>query len=168
MQEPQSPSRDPARSGRPSNARRESQGFEAERAAAKRQHDENLAFDEVWCVCDVDDHPKLSEALVMAKDNGIRLALSNPAFEIWLVLHFRDSPGPQHRNQVAALLKAFLRGYQKDADFVLLAQGYEAAVERARRLDEMAEQEGHPGRNPTTGVWRLTESIRQPGQRETR
>jgi hypothetical protein len=44
-------------------------------AEAKRQKDQNLAFDEVWCVHDIDDHPKLEEARVTALDNGIELAI---------------------------------------------------------------------------------------------
>lgn len=30
--------------------------------AARLQRDENLRWDEVWCVCDVDEHPKLKAA----------------------------------------------------------------------------------------------------------
>lgn len=127
---------------------------------AKRQGDENLSFDEVWCVHDIDDHPKIDEARVMARDNGIQLAVSNPCFELWLVLHFRDDPGAQHRDHLARLLGQFLPGYEKHVEFSRFADGYGEAVRRASRLEELAERDGEPGRNPTSGVWRLTESIR--------
>ncbi len=99
----------------------------------------------------------------MARDNGIKLAVSNPSFELWLILHFRDNPGPQHRDRMATILKNFMPGYDKHVDFNSVAHGCGDAVTRARRLDEMADDDGESGRNPTTGVWRLTESIRGDG-----
>ena len=79
---------------------------EAERVA-KRQRDSYLAFDEVWCVHDVDDHPRLDEARIMARDNDISLAVSNPCFELWLLLHFREDPGMQDRETLIDKLKEF-------------------------------------------------------------
>jgi len=38
--------------------------------------------------------------------------------------------------------------------------GYPDAVRRAQQLDADAVSLGEPGRNPTTGVYRLTELIR--------
>ncbi len=96
----------------------------------------------------------------MARDNGIELAISNPSFELWLILHFRDNPGAQHRDRMTEIIRGFLSPYDKHVEFGRFAHGYNDAVERARRLDQMADEEGESGRNPTTGVWRLTESIR--------
>jgi hypothetical protein len=129
-------------------------------AEVKRQRDQNLAFDQVWCVHDTDDHPRLEEARVMARDNGIELAVSNPSFELWLLLHLRDNPGAQHRNHLVRILKQLVPGYNKHVEFARFAPGYHDAVERARALDKLADEDEEPGRNPTTGVWRLTESIR--------
>ncbi|GAB5549367.1 MAG: RloB family protein [Sandaracinaceae bacterium] len=126
---------------------------------AKRQRDDFLSFDEVWCVCDVDEHQRLPDARQMARDNDIMIAVSNPCFELWLVLHFRDSPGPQHRHDMQKLLAKFLEGYDKHLDFSALSHGVQSAVVRAQRLDEMAQEEGEGGRNPTTDVYRLAESI---------
>ena len=33
-------------------------------------------------------HPNLGRALQIATHHGIRLAISNPCFELWLILHF--------------------------------------------------------------------------------
>ena len=49
---------------------------------AKREGDQNLIYDEVWCVFDVDQHPRIPEAMQMARDNGIELAISNPCIEL--------------------------------------------------------------------------------------
>ncbi|MBI4816119.1 MAG: RloB domain-containing protein [Deltaproteobacteria bacterium] len=133
---------------------------------AERVGDENLRFDQVWCVFDIDEHPHVPEAKDMARANGIDLAISNAAFELWLILHFRDSPGAQHRRHLVSILKKFIRDYDKRLDFSKVRDGYLDAVKRARRLDEDAIAMGEPGRDPTTGVWRLTESIRGQGDEE--
>ncbi len=127
---------------------------------AAREHDDNLAFDSVWCVCDVDDHHRLTDAKHMARDNEIDLAVSNPCFELWLLLHFRDSPGMQHRDKIRAMLRAEVPDYDKHVDYPKYAAGYPQAVTRAARMDESAERDGEAGRNPSTGVYKLTEVIR--------
>jgi hypothetical protein len=133
---------------------------------ARRERDSFLRFDEIWCVFDVDEHhkPRLNDARQLARAKGIDLAVSNPCFELWLLLHFRDHPGAWHRHDVQDMLKVFLPSYDKHLDFDELADGVAYATRRAGRLDQDAESEGESGRNPTTGVYRLTDSIapRQP------
>lgn len=143
----------------------ELRGEAEDRARAER--DENLAFDEVWCAYDVDEHPRLNDARQLAAANEIDLAVSNPCFELWLLLHFRDSPGMRHRHDVQALLAKFIEGYDKHLEPALVLSGYEKALERALRLDRDATEMEESGRNPTTGVHRLTESIRRGGQDPT-
>lgn len=131
-------------------------------AEAKSAKDDNLRYDQVWCIFDIDEHPNVPDAKEMARANGIDLAISNAAFELWLILHFREQPGAQNRKHLVEILKKFVLGYDKKLDFASLQNGYRDAVERARRLDKDAEAMDEPGRDPTTGVWRLTESIRGP------
>lgn len=48
-------------------------------------------IDEVWCVFDHEfppDHRTFLPAAKEAEDSDFRLAVSNPAFEFWLLLHF--------------------------------------------------------------------------------
>lgn len=62
-------------------------------AARSKALDEEAEIDELWCVFDVEwprNHPRLSEAIEQATQNNIQLAVSNPCFELWLILHFRD------------------------------------------------------------------------------
>jgi hypothetical protein len=54
----------------------------------------------------------------------------------------------------------YLPNYEKAVRFRDVEPGYDQAVSRAARLDRDAEAMGEPGRNPTTGVYRLTEAIR--------
>lgn len=136
---------------------------ELKRAAekrARREHDENLRYDEVWCVFDVDQHPNLPDAMQMARDNGMELAISNPCIELWLWLHFADQPGSRHRHELHKMMRQHVADYDKHVDYADYAAGYEGARDRAKRLDASAAADGEQGRNPTTGVWRLTESIR--------
>jgi hypothetical protein len=61
-----------------------------ERAKDRLRDDE---VDECWCIFDVEwpkNHPNLREAVQLAHAHGIRLAISNPCFELWLALHFED------------------------------------------------------------------------------
>jgi hypothetical protein len=127
---------------------------------AKSERDDNLSYDEVWCVFDRDDHPNYEHAKQMAKDSDLELAISNPCIELWLYLHFAEQPGMQPREKIRKMLKRHLPRYDKHVDYAQdFADGYENAHKRAKRLDENAKADGEEHRNPTTGVWRLTESI---------
>ena len=44
-------------------------------------------YDEIWCVFDIDEHPDVPQAIEEARQGGIEIAVSNPCFELWLVLH---------------------------------------------------------------------------------
>lgn len=49
-------------------------------------------YDEIWCVLDVEHaahETKLTEALALAHAKNIRMFLSNPSFEVWLIAHFQ-------------------------------------------------------------------------------
>ncbi|TYB51247.1 RloB domain-containing protein [Nonomuraea sp. PA05] len=59
--------------------------------AVERNRDDEV--DQCWCVFDVEwpkNHPNLKQAIRLAQEHGIRLAISNPCFELWLILHFED------------------------------------------------------------------------------
>lgn len=127
---------------------------------AKRQRDENLRWDEVWAVFDVDDHPKVADARQLAVAHGIQLAISNPCFELWALLHFADRRAHIERGKLRAMLQQHVPGYDKELPFAEVHTGYDEAVRRARELDNAAALANRPGRNPTTGVHLLTETIR--------
>jgi hypothetical protein len=60
------------------------------------------------------------------------------------------------------MLKHHVAGYDKLVNFDDYRDGYQRAVQRARFLDQLAESIGDPRRNPTTGVYVLTEMIIPP------
>jgi hypothetical protein len=136
-------------------------------AEAKRSKDENLAYDQVWCVFDVDEHPHIPDAVQMARDNNIHLAITNPAFELWLLLHFRESPGMKSRSQMRTLLKGYIDDYDKHVNYKKdYAEGYKDAVIRSQRLDHLRKtsNEEYHEKNPSTGVYLLTETIKGPDE----
>jgi hypothetical protein len=117
------------------------------------------AYDSVWCVFDVDDHPGVESAGEKAGAAGVELAISNPCFELWLLLHFQDAPGMQGRRRIQAMLRKHVPSYDKAVDYATYASGHPHADGRAERLSRSAERAAEPGRNPSTGVYRLTRMI---------
>jgi hypothetical protein len=132
---------------------------------AKSRRDENLSYDEVWCVFDIDEHPGVPDAKQQARDNGIELAISNPCFELWMLLHFRDQRAYIDRSAVQGECAKYLPGYEKRVPFAKLHPKYGEALERAVALDAWQQTRGCEGLNPWTGIHRLTEKIRSFGQR---
>ena len=128
--------------------------------AAKAAKDENLRYDEVWCVFDIDDHPQVGDAKQQARDNGIQLAISNPCFELWVLLHFQDQRKHISRAQLRAACRKYLPAYKKDLPIEKLNPRYDQAARRARTLDAWQQEQGRQDANPSTGVYRLTQAIR--------
>jgi hypothetical protein len=131
---------------------------------ADRAGDPYLAYDEVWCVFDVDQHKRLSAARALADRHEVELAVSNPCFELWLFLHFAEHGAHATPAHARRLLKAHLPRYDKHLAFDDVAPGYPEAVRRAGGLDRHHEELGQAGGNPSTGVYRLTEHLRQFGK----
>lgn len=111
---------------------------------------------------DRDAHERFNEAVDRAYGLGFELAVSNPCVELWLLLHFRDSPGAQHRNTLQRMMCDHVDGYDKSLRFEDFEERVDDATARARRLDAAAEARGDPRfGNPSTGFYRLTESIKR-------
>ncbi|MEU9447574.1 RloB family protein [Streptomyces sp. NPDC048277] len=120
-----------------------------------------------WCVLDVDDFAHLDEALRLARDEDIEIALSNPCFELWLLLHFGDRRAPVDGFQQAKrLLLPHQPAYRKATgglDFTPYRETWPGAVNRAQALAKPGEEHK---RNPSTGMWRLLRQI-VPAHRQT-
>lgn len=64
------------------------------------------------------------------------------------------------------MMKTFVRDYDKKVDFSVYAPGYHNALGRARGLARQAAEDEEPHRNPTTGVFLLTELIARYSTRD--
>jgi len=130
---------------------------------ARRMRDDNLKYDEVWCVFDVDEHPDLAAAKDQARANGLHVAISNPCFELWLLLHFQDQSAHLHRDVLRRrCTDDHLPSYAKritDEIYAVLAPRYADAVRRATALDAWHATRGTEGENPSTRVYKLTERL---------
>lgn len=133
---------------------------------ASRRGDDNLKYDEVWCVFDVDSHPHIADAKQKASANGVRLAISNPCFELWLLLHFQDQRAHIERHHVKSTCRNYIPGYEKRVPFDRVFPNYLSAVQRATDLNDWQENRGCGGENPSTGVHELTERITRLGRDE--
>lgn len=112
--------------------------------------------DELWLVVDRD---RWTEAMLShvatecAQDDYMHVALSNPCFELWLLLHLVDANllTPEEQQQwmenrrrsknSAPFLKALLRRvmgsyHESSYDAQMLIANVEVAIERARTLDK--------------------------------
>jgi hypothetical protein len=138
---------------------------EADREA-RRARDLNLRYDEVWCVFDVDQHRRLEDARGEATRSNIQLAVSNPCFELWLLLHFSDQTAHLSTKQARDRLRKHLPGYDKHIRFDDVSAGYADAMRRAQALDVRHAAACSHGANPSTGVHRLAERIREFGKEQ--
>ncbi|MBD5382404.1 MAG: RloB domain-containing protein [Clavibacter sp.] len=132
-----------------------------ESAVAARARDE---ASEYWCVFDVEwprQHPHLHEAFELARTRSIRLAVSNPCFEIWLILHMSEH-GSHLDNDDARRRRRDLDGAgDKHVDAAAYLPLRAVAAGRARALELRHERESSlmPHNNPSTSVYQLVESI---------
>jgi hypothetical protein len=98
-------------------------------AAQKR---DNIGCDEVWCVIDVDEFD-VAEALAAATKKDVKLAIPNPCFEYWLLLHFELCATPMtcFDDVQGRLVKRLPRYNKSKLCFADLAPGVDDAIERA-------------------------------------
>ncbi|MFE2751718.1 RloB family protein [Actinosynnema sp. NPDC059335] len=107
-------------------------------------------FQAVWCVVDVDNFD-IAAAVREADTAKVNLAVSDPCFELWLLLHFADHRAhiPDYRAARDPLAR-HVPGYDKKLDYAAFDPGVEEAVARAARLGPD---------NPVTGVGRLVGAV---------
>ena len=141
-----------------------------ETAAAQRSADlradkrgKGDAYDQYWCVFDIDEHPYVDRALQLAAASQISIAVSNPCIELWFLLHFQDQTADLHRRKVQAISSDLL-GCAKVptvAALIELVGRYEDARRRAQALDRKHALDGSPPRsNPSSSLWCLVDQIR--------
>lgn len=131
---------------------------------SKQSHGKTPAFDEVWCVFDTErlaDNPTFDPAVDSAKSEGINLAVSNPAFEYWYLLHFRETNRPFYdANELVKVLKEYLPNYTKNQNtYRLIVAQTDRAIERAHRLLRNPPEPGEFP-NPSTHVYKLVQKLK--------
>lgn len=135
--------------------------------ARSRAVDEDGEIDEFWCVFDVEwprNHPGLKSAIERARQNDIRLAVSNPCFELWLILHLQ-SKGAWLDNDDARRIRRSLDGADdKGLDAAKYMPLRSIAASRAAALEKRHLENGtsFPHDNPSSGMHRLIVTVEPP------
>lgn len=137
---------------------------EAVSLANKRKQAGEPIYDELWCVLDVENlitNPSFPQAVNEGKTHQLGLAVSNPAFEYWLLLHFQETTRPYHdASDLLADLRVHLPNYQKNlTEFAVFLERMDMAIERAARIWSDHPDKGTGFPNPSTTVFILVRSL---------
>jgi RloB-like protein len=130
--------------------------------AVERKEDHEV--DECWCIFDVEwprNHPNLKPAISLAQKNGILLAISNPCFELWLILHHRDFNQFSDTETVERASRALDKRMSKSIDASHYLPLRTQAARRAELLEARHERDGTrlPHDNPSSGMHRFLRSL---------
>jgi hypothetical protein len=127
----------------------------------------------VWAIFDHDGQADIDPVCARARRHGVSVALSHPAFELWLLLHFQDFPAAAQNGSndvIMTRLRAahpefadYRRGSKRidDARFAALREdsGILRAAARARRLTAECSHRAPSGQDPSTSVYLLIEAL---------
>ncbi|TDC00851.1 RloB domain-containing protein [Micromonospora fluostatini] len=132
-----------------------------ERAVARGEDDE---VDECWCVFDVEwpqNHPRLDEAIRLAERHGVKVAVSNPCFELWLILHFTEQTAFLNTSEAERRSRRIDGRPGKRIDGPRYVQLRREAARRARALDKRHEgnRTTFPANNPSSSFPDLLAAI---------
>ena len=142
---------------------------EAAAEASARTGSEGSEIDEVWCLFDVEwpqNHPNLKEALALAKRGEVNVAVSNPCFELWLLLHFQDQFASLDTKPAKALLKKHDGTEGQGLDGSIYMPLRAEAARRARLLEKRHKGDGtkFPNDNPSSGMHRFLAAVERPAE----
>jgi hypothetical protein len=150
--------------------------------ALTQKNDAKYAGREIWCVFDYDVKPDevatqpqdFNNAIEKAETNGLKVAWSNDAFELWFVLHYQTMESSLTRHEVYDILKPLwgLESFHKEAKTRAYCEGhYERhngvnganqtlAIRRASSLHEAyGSEKDYAKQSPCTTVYLLVEEL---------
>ncbi len=130
--------------------------------AVARQTDREV--DECWCIFDVEwpkNHPNLDAAVSLAQENDVKLAISNPCFEVWLTLHHKELNKFEYTATVESVSRALDKRAGKSIDAARYMPLRRKAAERAQNLDARHRRNGtkFPHDNPSSGMYKFLISL---------
>jgi hypothetical protein len=114
-------------------------------------------YDQVWCVFDRDSFPagSFNAAFELARENSIKIAYSNEAFELWYLLHFHYYNTGMSRSDYGARLSELLgHKYEKNSPTVYaeIESRQHTAIKNANRLLMTHTPLNPESNNPSTTV----------------
>ena len=132
------------------------------------------SFDQIWCVFDKDNCSKeqFNQAERLAKENNVKIAYSNEAFEIWFILHFQYLDIATSRSEYPKILNTQMKKckllnekeqYAKNReDMYEKLKPYQttAITNAAKLIQDRDEAKKHPfDANPSTTVQELVQEL---------
>ncbi len=137
--------------------------FAIENAAERKRRAKKstiiVPYDSVWAVFDTeryDTNPKLKEAIMIAKGKKINLAISNPCFEYWILLHFEYTTAQfASCDDVIRRIRdcGYVRDYKKgDIPTEILIPKIPIAVKYAEKCRTYHVTAGVEGKNSSTDI----------------
>jgi hypothetical protein len=126
-----------------------------------RQRIGTIEGDECWLLIDVDRWraEKLADVTQKAAQKGYRLGVSNPCFEVWLLLHFTDTlPQEPRCDAYEEALRTELGGFNKSSSNfqAYTRERVTEAITHARQRDTGGRWPQSP---PGTHAYRLFETL---------
>jgi len=160
----------------------------------KKKYSKDDDLKSVWCVFDVDENwinKKIEPALQKAYKNKINICISNPCFEIWLLLHqdFWSAAHIENGDAAKNLLQKYIKNYDSSKSFFQenlkifedLINKKDIAILKAEKLDKLYDKEFperyekekylieyNIERNPATHVYKLIKEIFEILEKETK
>lgn len=134
-----------------------------ERALELKQEAED-PYDQVWAVFDRDSHPpgRFNRARELAENQGICVAYSNEAFELWYVLHFEYLNTAISRQDYIRKLSQYLgNSYAKNSRtmYELLLSRQPQGIRYAKKLLQSYNPQCPERDNPSTTVHLLVQEL---------
>ena len=88
-------------------------------AISHKEREQQLgdSFNQVWCIFDVEapePHASFNQAVELARQHNIRCGITNPCFELWLILHFEECHGWLTTDQACRHLANLSSGYDRN------------------------------------------------------
>jgi len=103
-------------------------------------------------------NPTFTQAVQLADQNGLHLAISTPAFEFWYVLHFEFTTRPfDNGANLKEYLKRHIPNYYEAMDvFDYLINSTKTAIKNAKKINEIKDNRFS---NPSTYVHLVVEDM---------
>ncbi len=129
---------------------------------------------QLWCVFDFDENEEtkaredFNNAIELAHRHDLKVAYSNDAFELWLVLHYQFIESALTRFEYYEILsKQMNLNYEKEgktkafakALYWLLLEKQPEAIQHATRLHELKKDQNYCDQNPCTTVYKLVKEL---------
>ncbi|MEG4225094.1 RloB family protein [Microcoleus sp. N9_B2] len=140
-----------------------------EKAIELKNDTESDETDRFWCVFDRDKNPKnpndlqnFNSAITLARNNGIDVAYSNDAFELWYLLHFHFyNTGISRQRYQNMLTNKLGHEYKKNSDTIYeeLKDKQQDTIKHAKRLLIEYDRPNPESDNPSTTVHLLVEEL---------